>query len=304
MLWNIYFSRKYVAGPWNVWQLVWVAEVSTVAQILLKKLRVLFLIEIKVSEPCHLENFTILFLPAVPRACNFHVKADTFTWSVFRCFSFKKCLRAKMPTSRGAEFLPWQFRWVHTRVLICGDRVRCEMHAAFLASWQCAQVHTWITAVDFTFFSFALFFPLSRNLVVYLGADTMHAKSLHPPYDSTLSSIPRRGLDSLRRYYSVLINVNRPTTMSRYFQPSVATPINYSNSLCLFEIKTSSVWSVVIKTPWCVQRFIATSLVYSHGLSKYVCVSVHYIQFCVTGLNSRGNFRISLGRFDFKRSSY
>lgn len=125
--------------------------------------------------------------------------------------------------------------------LICGDRVRCEMHAAFLASWQCAQVHTWITAVDFTFFSFALFFPLSRNLVVYLGADTMHAKSLHPPYDSTLSSIPRRGLVSLRRYYSVLINVNRPTTMSRYFQPSVATPINYSNSLCLLEIKTSSV---------------------------------------------------------------
>lgn len=36
------------------------------AQILLKKLRVLFLIEIKVSEPCHPENFTILVLPTVP----------------------------------------------------------------------------------------------------------------------------------------------------------------------------------------------------------------------------------------------
>lgn len=106
MLWNIYFSRKYATGPWNTWQLVWVAEVLTVAQILLKMLRVLFLIEIKVSEPCHPENFTILVLPTVPRACNFQVKEGTFTWSVSRCFSFKKCLRAKMPTSRGTEFLP------------------------------------------------------------------------------------------------------------------------------------------------------------------------------------------------------
>lgn len=80
------------------------------AQILLKKLRVLFLIEIKVSELCPREfydsAFANFFAFAVPRTCNFHVKEDSFTWSVFRCFSFKKCLRAKMPTSRGTEFLP------------------------------------------------------------------------------------------------------------------------------------------------------------------------------------------------------
>lgn len=152
------------------------------------------------------------------------------------------------------------------------------------------------------FFSFALFFPLSRNLAVYLGADTMHAKSLHPPYDSTLSSIPRRGLVSLRRYYSVLINVNRPTMMSRYFQLSQRRLIIRIRYVCL---KSKQVrFEAVMKTPWPIQRSIVSSLVYSYGLSKYVCVSVHYIQFCVTDFNSRGNFRISLGRFDFKRSSY
>lgn len=49
-----------------------------------------------------------------------------------------------------------QFRWVHTRVLICADRAhRSWMRTAFLAmSWQRARVHTWITSRWFYLFCF------------------------------------------------------------------------------------------------------------------------------------------------------
>lgn len=57
-----------------------------------------------------------------------------------------------------------QFRWVHTRVLICTtDRAHQSwMRTAFLASWQCARVHTWITSRWFYLFCFFHLFP--RNL--------------------------------------------------------------------------------------------------------------------------------------------
>lgn len=213
------------------------------------------------------------------------------------------CARRCQRRGEQSFSLRWQFRWVHTRVLICGDRVRCEMHAAFLASWQCAQVHTWITAVDFTFFFFRPILPpfsqsrrLSRR---WYDAREVVAPSLWFDFEFHSSARTRFASSILFGARQCKSSDNDESILS-----AVATSLNYSNSLCLFEIKTSSVWSVVMKTPWRDQRSIVFSLVYSYGLSKYVCVSVHYIQFCVTDFNSRGNFRISLGRFDFKRSSY
>lgn len=169
-----------------------------------------------------------------------------------------------------------QFRWVHTRVLICTDRAhRSWMRTAFLAmSWQRARVHTWITSRWFYLFCF-----------------------FHSPFPSQSRRLSRRWYDARQ----VVAPSNRFASFFLCFVNFCfffSLPRNYSMRCCLSKHSMIIGWYLhcrsIIETnyrqlkppsfpPW--RLFI--------HLTDYLNTSAHTSPF--------HRPRVSINRFDLKR---